>query len=142
MKIENLVLVIATSLFISSGYIYSYVYLYNPLTVKILFGLAGGIMLGLFTYEVKQAIVVSFATLSSVLMIIMFILSLPATLDIINDPGLANLFIISTVKAGISDIIFLFPSLIISTIIISLIKERNISPKIKNNVKVEEILLA
>jgi len=39
MKIENLVLIIATSLFISSGYIYSYVYLYNPLTVKILFGL-------------------------------------------------------------------------------------------------------
>lgn len=126
MKVENLVLIIATSLFISSGYIHSYVYLYNPLAVKILFGLAGGIMFGLFTYEVKHAIVVSFATLSLALMIIMFILSLPATLGIINDLGLANLFIISTVKAGISDIIFLFPSLIIS-----LIKGSSVSPKIK-----------
>lgn len=115
--------VISSCIFISTAYVYSHVYALPPLTVKIVSGLIGGVILGIVSNDMREAVISSFITLFTSIIIIIFILSLPVLLGVINEPGLANIFILTAIKNGIYDTIFLFPSLIISTIMCGLIKE-------------------
>lgn len=120
----NLMLTIAsTCIFVSMAYVHSHVYDLPPLPVKIISGLIGGLILGLISNDMKEAVVSSFITLFTSIVIVIFVLSLPVFFGIVNDPGLANIFILTAIKNGIYDTVFLFPSLIISSIVSGLVKE-------------------
>ncbi len=118
--------IFSTCLFVSSAYVYVHVYSAPALPIKVMAGLFCGFIIGFYSKDMKEAIISSFTVMVLALILIVFTLSLPVVLGIISEPGLANLFIISTIKTGISDMIFMFPSIIVSTILSYLLTERKL----------------
>lgn len=134
-------LTIASScLFISTAYTYSHVYSLPPLMIKIASGLIGGLILGVASSDMREAVVSSFITLSTSIVIIIFILSLPVIFGIVGEPGLANIFILTAIKKGFYDTVFLFPSLTISSIISYLVKDHIFHVSIKNSLNKSHIM--
>lgn len=122
-RLKSVLTIISVSMFISMAYIHSHVYNLPPLIIKITSGLIGGIFLGLISNDMREVVISSFITLLMSVITIVLVLSLPVFLGIVNEPGLANIFILSAIRDGVYDTIFLFPSLVISAIMSGLVKE-------------------
>ena len=139
--LASIMLYISVILMITSAYTYTHIYLSPSLMIRIGIGFLGGLIIGLYAKSMKETIVACFLTLISSIALIIIVLSLPVIIGIINEPGLANIFLILTVRKGFLDIIFLFPSIIIGAIIFQLIKEHTYTSSRNELFKLKSLIL-
>lgn len=101
----------------------SLIYKMPGLSVKSIAGLAGGIIAGLVTYDLREAVIAGLLASVISTAITATVLALPSLLGIIREPTLANAFAWTAIQRALYDFIFIFIICLVGSIATGLIKE-------------------